>query len=136
MLMRLGRWLRLAGMNVANPGYANDPELMLLAKQENRVLITRDRKLADACRVSGIGCILIKSTRLQDQLKEMARLGVKLELNPKRCTICNCQLQETYGEKNLNSPIQDKTWKCVGCGKLYWAGSHWKKIEETLKKIR
>jgi uncharacterized protein with PIN domain len=133
--MRLGRWLRLVGMDVANPEEANDMSLLLQAKQEKRTLITRDKRLAELCKNAGVDCVLINSNRLHDQLKETARTGIKLRLNPHRCTICNGILKEAVKQTNCQFPVQEKIWECQSCGKLYWAGSHWKKIEETLKKI-
>jgi uncharacterized protein len=137
MLMRLGRWLRMLGTDTSNPEGADDPSLLLKAKKEKRVLLTRDRRLTEACKTAGVECILIKSTSLQGQLKEMAKAGVKMELNPKRCTICNSPLRETgLMETEMQSIGREKTWECQGCGKLYWSGSHWNRIEETLKKVR
>jgi uncharacterized protein with PIN domain len=133
--MRLGRWLRLVGMDVANPEEANDMFLLLQAKRENRALITRDRRLAALCKSAGVDCVLINSNKLHDQLKEMACAGVKLQLSPRRCTVCNGILREEVKRTNCQFPVQEKIWECEGCGKLYWAGSHWKKIEETLNKI-
>jgi hypothetical protein len=135
MLMSLGRWLRLVGMDVANPGAADDPELMIKARQENRVLVTRDKRLAENCRTAGVECILIQSTSLLGQLNEMAKKGVKMELNPQRCTVCNGLLRLTVkgaGDQSLH----ERTWKCEVCRKLYWEGAHWKRIEDTLKQIR
>ena len=135
MLMRLGRWLRLVGMDVANPGVADDPELMIKASQENRTLITRDKRLAENCRTAGVECILIESTSHLCQLNEMAEAGVKMELNPQRCTVCNGSLRGTVrcaGDR----PFNEQAWECEICGKLYWTGSHWKRIEDTLKQIR
>lgn len=135
MVMRLGRWLRLVGLDVANPGNAEDPELVIKAEQENRVLITRDKRLADNCRTPGVECILIQSTSLLGQLGEMAEVGIKMELKPQRCTICNGPLREAVRCAGEQSP-DEKTWECEVCGKLYWAGSHWKRIEDTLNQIR
>jgi predicted nuclease of predicted toxin-antitoxin system len=83
MLLRLGRWLRLSGHDVLNPGDADDPELAAVALKENRTLITRDRGLKDLCTRIGASCILIRSNRLQDQLGELASAGVVLEVNPR-----------------------------------------------------
>jgi uncharacterized protein with PIN domain len=135
MLMRLGRWLRLAGMDVANPGVADDPELMIKARREDRVLITRDKRLAEDCRAAGVECILIQSTDLIGQLNEMANAGVKMELNPQRCTVCNGPLRVAVRSPGDQS-LHERAWECEICGKLYWAGSHWKRIEDTLKQIR
>jgi uncharacterized protein with PIN domain len=135
MLMRLGRWLRLVGMDVANPGVADDPDLMIKARLEERILITRDKRLAGDCRTAEVECILIESTSLLGQLDEMAKAGVRMELNPKRCTLCNGPLRVVVRDAGDKS-LQERTWECEVCGKLYWAGSHWKRIEDTLKLIR
>jgi len=129
MLLRLGRWLRLLGMDVANPENASDSELLQRAIREKRTLVTRDKRLADACRRRQAECILIKASRLDEQLREMAQMGVPLELRPQRCTLCNCILQKVH-------LAEKATWKCEGCGKLYWEGSHWINMEKMLEKIR
>ena len=86
MLMRLGRWLRMLGQDVANPENADDRELMERALAENRTLLTRDRGLAESCRAAKASCILIKSSQLEEQLRELSKMGVALELKPLRCT--------------------------------------------------
>lgn len=129
MLLRLGRWLRLLGQDVANPDEEDDKELLRRAKQENRTLITRDKRLVDSCSGAGVSCVLIKSDKLEEQLEEMAELGIALDLNPVRCTICNSPISR------VEQPERE-TWICEGCGKLYWHGSHWERIAETLKKLR
>jgi len=129
MLLRLGRWLRLLGMDVANPGNADDRELLERAIKEKRALVTRDKRLADACKSLKAECILIRASRLDEQLKEMAQLGVPLVLRPQRCTLCNGILQSVDSEKK-------STWICEGCKKIYWKGSHWTNMEKMLEKIR
>ena len=129
MLLRLGRWLRLLGQDVANPGRDDDRELLKKALEENRTLITRDKRLADSCSSSGASCVLIRSDKLEEQLDEMAKIGVALDLNPMRCTICNSPLHKA-------EPSEKEMWVCEGCGKLYWHGSHWERIEERLLKLR
>jgi uncharacterized protein with PIN domain len=139
MLIRLGRWLRLVGNDVANPGGTDDPELMVWAMQKNRILLTRDMRLYESCKITGVECILIKSTSLIGQLKEMAMAGVNMELKPQRCTVCNGALREvakTVANGTRCQPSENRTWECEGCGKLYWPGSHWTRIEDTLRKVR
>ena len=105
MLMSLGRWLRLVGMDVANPGVADDPELMIKAKRENRVLVTRDKRLAENCLNRWSRMHSATTTSLLGQLNEMAKKGVKMELNPQRCTVCNGLLRLTVkGAGDKNSP--------------------------------
>lgn len=129
MLLRLGRWLRLLGQDVANPDGGDDKQLLQRAKLESRTLITRDKRLADSCSSAHVNCVLIISDKLEEQLEEMAKLGLPLDLNPIRCTICNSPLRSVEASEM-------EMWRCEGCGKLYWRGSHWERISETLKKLR
>ena len=129
MLMRLGRWLRLLGQDVANPEGISDDQLLARAKKENRTIITRDKELFCACRGADVPCILIRSSKISDQLVEMSTKGVLLQLDPKRCTLCNSLLLEI--ESNSS-----RKWECPACKKLYWQGGHWEKMEWMLESIR
>ena len=129
MLMRLGRWLRLLGQDVALPEGESDGELRLLAKEECRTIITRDRELFQACLHAGASCLLIRSSAISDQLREMASAGVPLLLDPQRCTLCNGLLDEI-------EISEMKKWQCRDCKKLYWVGGHWQKMERMLQEIR
>jgi hypothetical protein len=129
MLIRLGRWLRLLGLDVANPRDASDIELLEMAKKDHRTLITRDRRLEQSCRTAGAGCILIKSSSLEEQLMEMRERGISLQLNPQRCTICNAPLRKV-------EDMERTAWQCTECKKLYWVGAHWEKMETMLDEIR
>lgn len=129
MLLRLGRWLRLLGLDAASPANADDDALREKAKKEHRTLITRDKRLSAACGAEGIKCILIRSSRLEEQLDEMAQRGIDLKLNPQRCTLCNSPLLTVQSAERV-------TWRCSGCQKLYWEGAHWRKMVQMLEKIR
>ena len=129
MLMRLGRWLRLLGQDVDNPEGISDDHLLARARKENRTLITRDKELFQACRRADVPCILIRSSKISDQLMEMSTKGVLLQLDPKRCTLCNSLLLEI--ESNSS-----RKWECPACKKLYWQGGHWEKMERMLESIR
>jgi len=129
MLMRLGRWLRLLGQDVARPEGESDAQLLLQAKKESRTIITRDRGLFLACPGAGVKCMLIRSSAISDQLLEMADAGVALRLDPQRCTLCNGLLEE----KEMHGM---KKWQCQDCKKLYWEGGHWQKMERMLQAIR
>ncbi len=138
MLLRLGRWLRLMGQDVASPKGCSDEEILQKAIDEKRTLLTRDKRLANECLGSGVKCILIRSSRIDEQIKEMAKRGILLQLDPKRCTICNGLLQEVeLSQENIASiePSEKKLWRCTECQKLYWKGSHWRKIKMTLDDI-
>ena len=127
MLMRLGRWLRLMGQDVANPVAGNDWEIIEQAVREHRTVITRDRRLWQSCLKIERPCILIISSLIEEQLLEMAGAGVPLRLDPQRCTLCNEPLEQMARGR--------EQWQCSRCNKLYWRGSHWRKMEQMLEEI-
>jgi len=107
MLMKLGRWLRLLGQDVALPAERNDERLMIQAEEEGRTIITRDKGLFLAAGRRRWPCLLIRANSIIEQLVEM------------EC----CQ-----GEV--------LRWQCKSCKKIYWEGSHWKRMENMLENAR
>jgi uncharacterized protein len=136
MMIRLGRWLRLAGHDVANPGNADDPELLERAQKEGRTLVTRDKGLAAACLQARASCILIRSDRLEDQLRELSLAGVDLEMNPCLCTVCNGPLVTAEEGQRPEHLGGEQAWRCQSCGRIYWNGSHWKRILERFEELK
>jgi len=140
MLMRLARWLRMAGQDVSNPPEgSDDSDLIKVALAEERTLLTRDRVLAKRCEKAGADCLLVRSSDLEEQLIELENAGISLELNPVRCTLCNGPLEEVGEPDNIDDPARlqegSTLWRCERCGKLYWQGSHWRGIKKRLEKM-
>jgi hypothetical protein len=129
MLLRLARWLRLLGQNVANPETDSDKALLGQAKRENRILVTRDKRLFSSCSAAGVEGILIRSSRICEQVLEMAETGIALRIDPQRCTLCNSPLKEAEGREGA-------IWICLNCQRLYWKGGHWKNMEKMLEALR
>lgn len=131
MLMRLGRWLRLLGRDAVLPAKKSDESLMIQAKDEGRTIITRDKMLFLDANRRGLACHLIHSNKIVEQIIEIADMGVALQIDPRRCTECNGILQETEF-------LQGKAlrWQCEDCGKIYWVGSHWRRMENILEEAR
>ncbi|HON34757.1 MAG TPA: Mut7-C RNAse domain-containing protein [Methanothrix sp.] len=125
MLLRLGRWLRLLGQDVANPENDCDGALLGQAKREGRILITRDKRLFSSCSAAGVEGILIRSSQISEQILEMAERGIALRIDPQRCTLCNNPLEEAEGRRG-------ELWICPVCQRFYWRGGHWKSMEEML----
>jgi len=129
MLLRLARWLRLLGQDVANPESGSDKALLGQAKGENRILITRDKRLFSSCSAAEVEGILIRSSRIGEQILEMAEKGIALRMDPQRCTLCNSPLKEAEGREG-------EIWICPNCQRLYWRGGHWKNMEKMLDALR
>ncbi|WP_115862737.1 Mut7-C RNAse domain-containing protein [Halorussus litoreus] len=116
-------------------GVDADDELLELAESENRLLVTRDVELAR--RADGL---LLETTDVTDQLRELADAGFALELSePSRCASCNGQLERLAPATRTpeHAPDSQKTtvWRCRDCGQHFWKGSHWESVAETLSEL-
>ena len=138
MLGRLARWLRAMGYDTLYLGPAEDRRLLQLALAEDRVLLTRDGKLA---RLAGARGCLIRADQVNHQLVEAVE---KLALGPQdtlwlsRCLECNTML-EPREKSTLRGLVPDyilssqtEFMGCPGCGKVYWSGSHADRMLERL----
>ena len=135
----------MLGQDVSYFRSADDNKLVELAKQEKRILLTRDHELVQRAVGLGAQAVLVKATEEANKLAFLAeRFGFKLEidLSNSRCPKCNSLLgvvtKETIADEipEATSKHSKEFWKCRGCGKVYWQGAHWKRIEETLEKAR
>lgn len=116
-----------------------DDELIKQAKDENRILLTRDRLLAKRFAVP---CVLIKLEDIESQLSYVIkRFGLNTKNIFTRCPACNGELEEIEKEKAYNnvSPFVFLKYNnfsiCKSCGKYYWKGNHWEKIKESLNNL-
>jgi len=141
MLQRLGSWLRAAGYDtfIEQQGHS-DYELLQQALKENRLLITRDKKLLEHRRAPG-AVVLLKSDGLDDCAQELSRqLSINWSFRPfSRCLVCNTLLRPANREQRATLPekIQsqvDAPVYCSSCNKLYWDGGHVERMRERLEK--
>lgn len=143
MLGRLARWLRLLGYDTYYRKDITDRELIRIARQEQRIILTRDRELLK--RLQGCKCIFITSEILKEQLGEVLYLFIEKgseEPQPfSRCTLCNTPI-EPVAKQGLSGLVPDHVYfkysefaRCPACGRIYWRGSHEKKIKELLREI-
>ena len=145
MLGKLTRWLRMLGHDVNYFRSADDQKLAEMAKQEKRVLLTRDHKLHQRALSMGAESVLVEAEDEAGKLAVLAgRFGFKLEidLSVSRCPKCNAAI-EAVPKEEVTDQIPEATsiyyndfWRCQGCGKVYWRGAHWKRIEKSLEDAR
>lgn len=141
-LGRLARWLRFAGLDTLWHVSGPDHELAALALRDKRVVLTRDRALLMHRNVER-GCFLRPTEPLQ-QLQELAfRLDLPLlDLDrPARCTVCNAvprlaSLAEVLAQvPERTRGAFDRFWRCPGCERVYWHGSHWQRMRAALERV-
>lgn len=138
MLGRLARWLRVLGHDTAYETDIADPDLAARADAEGRVLLTRDRHLVAHLRPAR--SVLIRSDVPLDQLREVVE-ACNLEAPDAlftRCPVCNGLLRAaTEAEQQSLVPEQARSvpgpvHRCPRCGRVYWLGSHTKRMRRTL----
>jgi uncharacterized protein with PIN domain len=145
MLGKLTRWLRMLGQDVQYSNKLDDAELIVMAKKEHRILLTRDVELYQRAVARGIDAFYIEGQTEAAKLAELAkRFDVPLEIDLKRsrCPRCNTKIRPTPKEK-LAGKVEKNTfiyynefWKCPRCGHIYWQGAHWGRIRATLEKAK
>ena len=139
MLGSLARWLRIMGYDTVYHRDQSDTEIVNTASEQGRFLLTRDKELA--FRAGDEGLFVVDDDVL-GQLKQVVEaLGLTLDESLTRCTICNGEL-ETLPPQEAKELVpegafknNDQFYRCSECGKIYWKGSHIKKILEILEPI-
>lgn len=140
MLQRLGRWLRAAGYDttIAKPG-TDDRELVQQANHEERLLITRDQHMAKFRNGRG-RIVLLRQNSITGEVAELSELyTINWQLHPfTRCLECNTLLIPASTVQRVQLPegalrVSDVVLYCPRCAKLYWDGSHARRMRHTLE---
>lgn len=139
MLGRLARWLRVVGCDTAWEAHVDDAALVRRAIQEERVLISRDRGLAEEWRVPQL--LLLSSEDALEQLREVfERFPVDWRAGLfTRCTVCNENVQPVEASTVADEVPpgvrgeQQRFTRCPGCNRVYWAGSHTDHMRQLLE---
>lgn len=125
MLGKLARDLRALGYDVVYIKHVDDDEILDRARADDRLLITRDQNLSHQAGDRGV---LVEPRDPTDQLEDLVR---RLELEPSRerfltrCLECNAEIEPTRAPEQVPDAVrEDQHWRCPGCGKLYWLGTH------------
>jgi uncharacterized protein len=141
-LGKLARNLRLLGFDVAYDRQAQDRQLLQVMASENRALLTRDRRLLMHSVVRHGYCPRSQSADAQT-IEVMRRFDLFGSIAPfTRCLRCNARLERVAkGDvieklEPLTKIYYEEFRRCIGCGQIYWAGSHFSKLQKRLEAIR
>lgn len=139
-LGKLARWLRALGCDTAIHEGRADRYLLRRALLEDRIAVTKSRRLA--ARPFRGRLILIAADRWEEQLAEtVSSLDLSFDARAVlgRCLDCNETLSEV--EKSTVEGLvpayifetQAAFRRCGRCGRIFWAGSH---AERMLRVMR
>ena len=140
----LARWLRAAGYDAAWQAYIADDELLRQARALRAIVLTTDGMLMERrlLRDRIIAAFWLPPTlRIAEQLALVFR-EFGLTLLAPRCMSCGGELRPGSKE-DLRERIPPRTYRwldeffvCSRCGKLFWHGTHWRRIRESLAELR
>lgn len=132
----LARRLRLLGVDTAYSNDADDDELIELANDRSRVLLTQDRGLLRR-RSLWFGAYVrgaLPDDQLQDVLERFAPPLAPWTI----CTACNGRLTEVP-KAEVESTLQpgtrrsyDSFARCTACGRVYWRGAHSQRLDRII----
>ncbi|MFN3654559.1 MAG: Mut7-C RNAse domain-containing protein [Candidatus Nitrosotenuis sp.] len=145
MLGTVAKKLRMLGFDCSYSANIEDEDLLLVAKRESRIIITKDTQLANKAKKHDIHSLQVVSPTEKEQLVEIAKkLNIKkyhFGASDARCPSCNgilCSIQKSLIVKRVPPKIiqnVDEFWICQGCSHIYWEGTHIRNLERLIAEI-
>jgi len=139
-LGKLAKYLRIMGFDTLFFPHIEDDRLIVIANEENRIILTRDRELSQR---KNAPVLFLEPTDTKAQLITLINY-YKLKEHPapfSRCIVCNSPLQVIEKEKIIER-IPEKVKKhfdyfeyCPVCDRIYWKGDHYRHMMEFLEQV-
>jgi uncharacterized protein with PIN domain len=138
MLGKLAKWLKILGFDAIFFSKIEDDALLEIARDEGRILLTRDTGLIE--RIKNDRSLFIESENWRTQIEQVLdHFDLWKDVEPNsRCIECNVLLKDLPREKakNLVTPFvfenADTFALCPDCGRVFWRGTHLKDMETKI----
>lgn len=140
MLIKLGKYLRILGYDAEWDLALRTHELILRANAEDRVFLTRNKRLSHQYppprRV-----VTLASTDPVGQLRQIAaRFELEQETHAfSKCIRCNLALKPVGEKEEIRARVHpnvfarfEQFFRCPSCGTVFWKGSH---VRNTGRKL-
>ncbi|HVX03352.1 MAG TPA: Mut7-C RNAse domain-containing protein [Nitrososphaera sp.] len=145
MLGSVARKLRIFGFDTLYVPNTSDNEVLRLAAEQDRIILTADKELFKRIIKRGAQGVLVEGTGdLDDMAHIFAKLGISTDFTSRigsRCTSCNGTLAPRRPEEagrlvpaNVLA-LHDGFWQCADCKKVYWEGGHLGRIRAFAKSL-
>ncbi|HEX9653384.1 MAG TPA: Mut7-C RNAse domain-containing protein [bacterium] len=140
-LGKLARRLRLLGFDTLYQNDYHDSEIVQIALRERRIILTRDRGILKRKEV--IHGYWLRANCPDEQISEVLhRFHLFALIKPfQRCLVCNGLIEGVEKSAvNLRLPTgvareYDEFFECGSCGRVYWRGSHFDRLNAIVKKL-
>ena len=140
-LGKLTHLLRMMGFDSLYRNNFRDKEIVEIAHDQNRIILTRDKGILKYRLVSS--GYWVRSTDTNIQIKEVtSRFSLCSRKKPFTiCMECNGKLKPVQ-KQEIESLLEENTVKyftkfakCSNCGKIYWEGSHYLMLRDRIGNI-
>lgn len=141
-LGKLAKELRMLGYDTLYYRGDDIHQLIHMARQEGRVILTRNTKLA--LRRPKDPILTLTEDKPSRQLKEVIQKGglsLSEDLFCTRCLLCNEQI-ETISRDQAEAKVPDFVFhqqkdffRCPRCNRIYWQGSHLGNMQKRIKEL-
>ncbi|MEM2923252.1 MAG: Mut7-C RNAse domain-containing protein [Candidatus Nitrosocaldus sp.] len=144
MLGSMARKLRMFGFDTLYYNGLDDSILLNKCIEDGRVLITSDEELSQHASRLGVRSILVKGNSMDDMAHALRSLGIRsitFDISNARCSLCNSTVKHVSRDSTLRGlpdgvlERYENFYRCNGCGKVYWEGSHIRRIHEFEKGV-
>jgi uncharacterized protein with PIN domain len=142
---KLVRWLRLMGYDSRFFNGGDDSRLVAIAQAEGRVILSRDTQIMKRRVITSgqLKAVLIHDDEPERQIHQVIdALDLDCQFKPFTiCLECNHPLEErSKGEVKDRVPpyvfqTQSHYMECPVCHRIYWRGTHWQAMTQTLRKF-
>jgi uncharacterized protein with PIN domain len=137
----LARLLRMAGFDTLYDNNYRDGDIEIVAEQEQRIVLTRDRELLKRRGIQS-GCY-VHAIKAAQQFREIvSRLDLAPQMQPfTLCLSCNAPLRSIAKALVIDRlppavrATHEEFSTCDVCRGVFWKGSHWKRMCELLEGI-
>jgi len=137
----LARLLRMAGFDTLYDNNFHDAEIAAISIEQKRIVLTRDRDLLIR---KGImhGCY-VRPLKAEPQAQQVLdRYGLARQARPfTLCLHCNAPLR-TAEKSAVEAALPPQVRalhhdfsRCDVCGRVYWKGSHWQRMDALLRRL-
>ncbi|MFP4430493.1 MAG: Mut7-C RNAse domain-containing protein [Spirochaetota bacterium] len=140
-LGRLAALLRLLGFDTLYRRDYDDPEIVRIALEEGRIILTRDQGILKRKAVTH--GYFVRSRDPEEQAREVIR---RFDLSERvapfsRCLVCNNLLESVDADEVAGElppgvrGLHREVTRCAGCGRYYWPGTHYESLREAVSRI-
>ncbi len=140
-LGKLAKYMRMLGFDTLYETGYDDMDIVAIAGNEKRIILTRHRELLKM-KVVTHGYWIRSTNPLKQAAEVIHRFDMISSSKPfYRCLACNGIIMKTDKESVLpcieagTKRYYEEFSRCTSCGKIYWKGTHYERMERIIEKL-